>query len=118
MHEFLNQEEIYDILSKATLSSILPNISLGHKGNAAFLIDNSSNLAKRCCGAKGAFYDDCGAWGPNTSCKKITLLRRNEKFLCVTLTKGKYWVGKHTARLKLLDPQPSDDEIFTMCRYY
>jgi len=104
---------------------VFSSIPHGSKSNVYFLVKNDCNVTRRQAGKQAAFDDDCGAW--NSQCAgsaKFPYLRTEGSSL-----RRLFWIasqGKYCREMKVdkqrvyvpLEPQPADDDVLTLVRYY
>ena len=92
---------------------IVPN---GLKENVFFIVDNSNNVERRGGGKRSLFVDDCGVWGKGST-KKHSYWFQNGSLSYVEQKTGVYVKSVKNQRVPL-DPQPPNDEILIMHRFY
>ena len=115
-------EELYNLITQPT--EVNSDVPPGDKSNCYLLVNNERNMNRISSGKnkKCDFYDDCGAWdhSKGNTCKATYVvedsslrhveLKNNQYCTKVRRQKKVVWVP--------LDPQPSDENIVTVSRYY
>lgn len=109
--EFLSTRQCLDLLSEPT--HVFRRIPVGNKSNVAFVVRRMENAT-----GKQLFWDDCGVWAEGNTLK-VYLSRVDLKEL--RFRDGVYYLRKKVERKLqyiLCDPQPSQDDVIVMNRYY
>ena len=113
---FLDVQSLCELLQHEL--SVMPSIPKGVKEDVYFVLENSNNISKRMRGEISNFEDDCGVWNSKVSSTKKTVFHHVDgKFKVIEMKNGKYctkirkdWVP--------LEPQPLEDELMIMKRFY
>ena len=113
---FLDVESLCQLLQNGPGVKLL--IPKGIKEDTFFLIENQNNIRKRIRGERSNYEDDCGAWNSKSSSTKKTIFYHvHGKFKAIDMKNGKYC----TMKLKdwvPLDPQPLEENVMVMKRFY
>ena len=113
---FLNVEELFDVLQSGPASS--SSIPQGVKENTYFLVENHENIEKRRQGKKSNFEDDCGAWSSKSSSTKKNLFHYAGESIKMVQLKNAQYCTKRLGEWVPLEPQPLEDEVMVMKRFY
>ena len=115
-------DELYSIITNTT--DVNEEVPPGDKSNCYMVVNNERNMTKLSSGKnkKCDFYDDCGAWDytKGNTCKTTYVVTdgslrhvelKNSQYSTKVRRQGKvHWVP--------LDPQPADENVVTISRYY
>ena len=115
-------DELYSIITNTT--DVNKEVPPGNKSNCYMVVNNERNMTKLSSGKnkKCDFYDDCGAWDytKGNICKTTYVVTdgslrhvelKNSQYSTKVRRQGKvHWVP--------LDPQPADENVVTISRYY
>ena len=113
---FLDVESLCGLLQNE--NDVKSSIPKGLKEDVYFLIENEGNSQKRVRGKRSNFEDDCGAWFSKSSSTKKTLFHHfNNTFKTIEVKNGKYCTMKMKEWVPL-EPQPRDEEVVIMRRFY
>ena len=105
------------------------HIPSGKKENVYFVLNNETNLANRDSNRKSDFSDDCGVWNslvgttPTTYYKidahgNFKTIYKNSKLGFCNLSRVKGKNGRTERKYVPLNPQPAENEIMVLHRYY
>ena len=115
-------DQIYNLIVSPNSDSVVSEVPAGNKSNCYVLVDNSRNINSWPTKKKCDFYDDCGVWiHTKGNTVKTTYLEENGMLRVVAFKENNYCFKKREKGETLwipLDPQPSDDRIVTLSRYY
>lgn len=119
-NKFLNTDDILEILSENTPIEKVPN---GFKENCFFVVENNDNEIRKSKGIKRLYPDDMGAWVSNRGTCPITLFCFNKagRKFNVRKYRNRYCIKKmedKTIIYEEINPQPTEDEILELHRYY
>ena len=113
---FLDIESLCELLK--TESTPISAIPKGVKENVYFLINNDKNIKKRMRREKSNFEDDCGVWLSKASSTKKTIFHCvNGAFKVIEMKNGQYSTKRQNEWVPL-EPQPVDDDVMIMRRFY
>ena len=113
---FLDVESLCELLKNETVT--VSTIPKGVKKTVYFVVSNGKNIAKRNRGEKSNFEDDCGVWLSKASSTKKTLFHCvNGTFKVVEKKNGQYSTKRKNEWVPL-EPQPVDNDIMIMRRFY
>jgi hypothetical protein len=117
---FLDTSVIIELLEKNTNG--LTKIPSGRKENQYFIVENSINLDKRTKQKKSSFSDDCGVWNTSAGATPKTIYFKANGDLTVIFYKDGQYCKKRQIQRKTvyepMSPQPSENEIVVVHRYY
>jgi hypothetical protein len=114
--KFLQTDEVIDFLSTETLH--LKTIPKCAKSNTYFVLDNSENLKRKSTGKTMEFWDNCGAWdSKSASTKTAHFVKRNGKLISV-VKKGESFCKEVKNQYVPIEPQPNENDLVIMKRYY
>ena len=112
---FLDVESLCEILES---SATVPEIPVGLKENIFFVVKNEKNSQKRLNGGRSSFTDDCGVWTSKASSTKKTSFYHDGQRLKSTEQKSSQYCTRIKGQWVPLSPQPNDDDIVIMRRFY
>ena len=121
LNKLHSASEAYNLISSHT-GGVESQVPAGNKSDCYFLVDNSENVSNISKNRKCTFFDDCGVWDHKKgNSVKISYLKDGNELTVVESKNSVYCVkkqenGKKT--WKVLSPQPSEDNIIIMNRYY
>ena len=117
-NEFLSLSIVIKILLDDNNASF-KEIPCGKKENVYFVIDNSNNFSRTLHGKKNTFTDDCGSWSNNNTISCLYMLNPGGMGREIRFSNGMYCIKKTASNsYKIIDPQPQQDQILTIGRYY
>ena len=118
----LTATEIFKTIinTESTCYDAIPN---GSKENVYFLLDNRSNLTRKTHLKSNQFHDDCGAWDSHNgrTVKTDFVVQSDNTLRFICMKDGQYCIEKQVKGKKTfipLNPQPIQDTIVTLSRYY
>lgn len=116
----LTTKELYRQITTSKFS--LPQIPTGIKSNCFFLVDNKENMRRLEKNDNATYFDDCGVWNfRNTRTVELTYLLKDGNLRYIKKDKENYCVKKvksKTVTWVPLEPQPDDDDIVILHKYY
>ena len=118
-HEFLSLTSVLDNLVMP--KSILDSIPLGFKSNVYFIIDNNQNVVNQKEGKPREFKDDYGSWILIASPTSYHLKDFQNNVTKVFKHMDQYCrevMIKRKRTYKPLEPQPTQQEVFKIQRFY
>ena len=124
---FLTFQKSIELLLKS--ESSYEHIPSGKKENVYFVLNNESNISKRDTHSRSDFSDDCGGWNSADGTTPASYYRldtfgnlqsiyKNKTLGYCRLSRVKGKNGKTERKYIPFDPQPTEDEIVVMHRYY
>ena len=121
---FLKTDQAISILQSCTVKDAYSEIPKGQKENVYFIVNNICNKSKT-VEQRNTFFDDCGVWKWDRG-TVLTVYYQNiaEGIYRSVLKKGsKYCIyhhdkGSSKSRFLPLNPQPNEDELICIKRYY
>ena len=113
-------DEIYKLVKQKDY--VHSEVPPGDKSNCYMLVNNSRNIERGIVKKHCDFFDDCGVWMSNQgrTLKQHYYIEGDNIFYC-ELKQGKYCTRKMINKKYTwvpMEPQPSDDKIITMSKYY
>ena len=110
----LKSNDLIMMMLKGTPS--VDKIPVGIKENMYFLIDGGDLLHRRQTGQKAVFWDDCGAYNRKTTMKTAYFICRSPGEYMYIEKQGEVYVSG--SKRVPLDPQPLENDLFLLRRYY
>jgi len=115
---FLSDNECIRILTSHNSRNIQPQVPCGPKHNVYFMVDNTNNVLRESENKRRVFWDDCGAWGKHTTVNQYYLRESGKEIRFVNGLYCKRRKVENKLVTEPLDVQPSDDDVYTLSRFY
>lgn len=115
-------EPIDAIKTLLNAKSVVDSIPVGKKDNVYLILQNEDNIQRRKCGVHSQFADDSGSWRKQCGSTPVAYYTWIDgKMMSVVLKNGQYCLKRQENKCKVykpLTPQPAEDMILQMHRYY
>lgn len=121
--KLMSNEQLLNLVSSSSADDILPKIPGGNKSNVRFVVDNSNNVKRKENNKRMQHVDDCGAWDVKgcSAVKTTYLMCPGGGLRTIKAMNDAYCLPKKVKQRQTwipMDPQPKDEHILVMHRYY